>query len=53
MGSGGGQVTAETMVTGLVTGITYQGKTPYLILGDRLVDADSIVSVNLPTTNES
>ena len=43
-------VAASTYITGEVTGVTYQYDTPYLTIGDRLINRDNIIEVTKTTT---
>ena len=42
-------VAASTYISGEVTGVTYQYDTPYLTIGDRLINRDNIIEVNKTT----
>ncbi|MBI9076792.1 MAG: hypothetical protein JEZ02_15395 [Desulfatibacillum sp.] len=48
--SAGIPVSAYTVVTGEVTGVTYEYGAPYLLLGDRMVSSGSILEVHMPQT---
>ena len=41
----GEEVTAQTAYSGRVTGITYEWDTPYLLIGEGLVDPEAVVRV--------
>lgn len=41
-----GQVPVETTLSGLVTGVTFEGGSAYLLMGDRLVDPATVIRVN-------
>ena len=43
-------VEASTYISGEVTGVTYKYDTPYLTIGDRLINRDNIIEVNKTTT---
>jgi len=43
-------VAASTYISGEVTGVTYQYDTPYLTIGDRLINRDNIIEVTKTTT---
>ena len=51
--SSGLPVAAYTVMTGEVTGVTYEYGTPYLLLGDQMVSAGSIIEVHMPETATS
>jgi flagellar basal-body rod modification protein FlgD len=42
-------VGASTYISGEVTGVTYQYDTPYLTIGNRLINRDNIIEVNKTT----
>jgi flagellar basal-body rod modification protein FlgD len=44
-------VTSNTYVSGEVTGITYQNGTPYLMIGDKLLDSSKVIEVTQTTSN--
>ncbi|WP_028314944.1 flagellar hook assembly protein FlgD [Desulfatibacillum aliphaticivorans] len=48
--SSGLPVSTYTVVSGEVTGITYEYGAPYLLLGDQMVSAGSILEVHMPET---
>jgi flagellar basal-body rod modification protein FlgD len=41
-------IPTETMNNGIVTGVTYEGGTPYLIVNGSYINLGDIVSVNMP-----
>ena len=43
-------VEANTYISGEVTGVTYKYDTPYLTIGDRLINRDNIIEVNQTST---
>ncbi len=44
----GGPVPTSSIVTGEVTGVTYEYGMPYLLLGERMVSSGSILEVHMP-----
>jgi len=52
---GGSAVSHQTYVTGEVTGVTYQGGVPYLMIGGQLVSPSTVIEVTLtqPSADES
>ena len=44
----GASVPVNTMITGKVTGLTYENGTPYLVMNDLLVDPSTVLEVSLP-----
>jgi len=48
----GNYVTANTYITGEVTGVTYKYGIPYLIIGDKLVSSDNAI-IEVTTTVEA
>ncbi len=43
-------VTANTYISGEVTGVTYKYGDPYLMIGDKLINKDNITEINKTTT---
>jgi len=48
--SEGSPIKVSTGLSGLVTAVTYQGSTPYLIVGDHLIHPESVTEVSLRET---
>lgn len=48
--SEGSPIKVSTGLSGLVTAVTYQGSTPYLIVGDHLINPESVTEVSLTET---
>ena len=49
----GTQVPTESLNSGLVTGISYDGGIPYLIVNNNFVSLGDVVSVNIPNSDDN